>query len=77
MITESPIRENYSPTTKPGCKKCGGQMAKGVAMAQTYTGRTPNAPKDHVFTMSPGGPGQLIECLKCQRCGWSVTGGGK
>ena len=77
MITESPITQNYLGKDKPSCKKCGGEMRKGVAMAQTCTGRTPNAPKDHVFTMSLGGPGQLVGCLKCKQCGWSVTGGGK
>ena len=25
--------------------------------------------------MSPGGPGKLIDCLKCPKCGWSVTKG--
>lgn len=28
-----------------------------------------------VCTMSPGGPGRLIDCLKCADCGWSVMPG--
>ena len=28
-----------------------------------------------IVTMSPGGPGKLISCLKCPQCGWSVTNG--
>lgn len=26
-----------------------------------------------VCTVSPGGPGKLIECMKCLECGWSVS----
>ena len=27
--------------------------------------------------MSPGGPGKLIDCLKCPKCEWSVTTAGE
>lgn len=55
------------------CKKCGAIMEPGLAIQQTYTG-TPNFPGDlRAVTMSPGGPGKLIDCLKCHECGWSVT----
>jgi hypothetical protein len=52
------------------CKKCGGEMNPGKAIAQTYTGT-----KDmgEVCTMSPGGKGKLIDCQKCSKCGWSTT----
>lgn len=53
------------------CAKCGGDMRPGVALAQTYTGGAPDM--GHVVTMSPGGPGKLIECSKCAVCGWSVA----
>jgi hypothetical protein len=54
------------------CKKCGADMQPGVAMGQTMTG-IPDFIGGEVCTVSPGGPGKLIECSKCQECGWSVT----
>lgn len=57
----------------PGCRKCDGQMRRGLALAQTFSG-VPDFPGDtHGITMSPGGQGQLVDCLKCLDCGWSVT----
>lgn len=59
--------------SEPSCRKCGGRMRPGIATEQTYTG-TPDFPGDtHVSTMSPGGPGAVIDCMKCEACGWSVT----
>lgn len=54
------------------CSKCGGKMAPGKAIAQTCTGM-PDFPGGDVLTLSPGGPGRLVECLKCQKCGHSVS----
>lgn len=53
------------------CKHCNTPMTPGIAIEQTYTG-APDFPGGEVVTMSPGGPGKLIECLKCPQCGWSV-----
>lgn len=53
------------------CSRCGGQMKPGIALEQTYTG-SPDFPGGEVVTMSPGGPGRLVRCMKCERCGWSV-----
>lgn len=59
--------------TQDTCKRCGGPMAPGQAIAQTYTG-LPDFPGDeHAVTVSPGGPGKLVDVLKCSACGWSVT----
>jgi len=44
-----------------------GEMKQGQAMGQTWTG-TPEWPGDELVTMSPGGPGELIGCLKCGDC---------
>ena len=54
------------------CLRCGGNMKPGTAMAQNYGGihDFPNGP---VVTLSPKGPGKLIECLKCEKCGHSVS----
>lgn len=55
------------------CKKCNGDMPPSKAIAQTLTGM-PDFPGDRsAVTVSPGGPGVLIDCLKCGTCGWSMT----
>lgn len=54
------------------CRKCGGEMKPSKAIAQTLTGR-PDFPGKEVVTISPGGPGRLIDCMKCEKCGHSVT----
>lgn len=54
------------------CRHCHGQMKPGQAIKQTYTG-LPDFPGDtDRVTLSPGGPGVVVECLKCEQCGWSV-----
>ena len=53
------------------CLRCGGQMKQGIAIEPTCTGM-PDFPGSKVVTMSHGGPGRLIECMKCEKCGWSV-----
>lgn len=57
---------------KPFCRHCELPMAPGIAIDQTYTG-SPDFPGGEVVTLSPGGPGRVIECLKCPACGWSVA----
>ena len=47
-------------------------MAPGIAMGQTFTG-SPDFPGREVVTLSPGGPGVVIPCLKCPACGHSVS----
>lgn len=54
------------------CKRCGAEMKPGHAIAQTFYG-SPDFIGGEVCTVSPGGPGKLIECSKCPECGWSVT----
>ncbi len=54
------------------CRKCGGEMRPGIALAQTCTGVDDFAGHG-VVTMSPGGPGKVIDCLKCGQCGHSVS----
>ena len=66
----------YSPghAAEPVCRKCGGHMKPSKAIAQTFTG-TPEWPGAEAVTMSAGGPGKLIDCLKCEKCGHSVSVG--
>ena len=56
------------------CKRCGGIMRPGIAMGQTWSAGIPDFPgQDTCITMSPGGPGRVIDCMKCETCGWSQT----
>lgn len=60
------------------CKRCGTELVPGKAIEQTWTPGVPDFPGCYdLVTMSPGGPGRLIDCLKCPQCGWSVTAGAK
>lgn len=52
--------------------KCNGDMLPGVAMGQAFTGMA-DFPGCEVVTVSPGGPGAIIQCLKCNACGHSVS----
>ncbi len=62
--------------TDQTCRKCGTTMRPGKALAQTIVGGVPDFPGDHhASTFSAGGPGQMIDCQKCPKCGWSVTEG--
>lgn len=55
------------------CNKCDSELKPGIAIEQTYMGY-PDFPGDNcIVTVSPGGPGKLIKCLKCPGCGWSIT----
>lgn len=55
-----------------GCKRCGGELKPGIAIKQTFSG-SPDFAGVAIVTMSPGGPGRLIGCMKCSACGWSVS----
>lgn len=55
------------------CKKCGGEMKLGKAIMDTPTGIPDFIGSKEVVTMSPGGQGKLIDCLKCSSCGYSTT----
>jgi hypothetical protein len=54
------------------CPRCCGEMKPGKAIEQTWHGE-PEWPGDTLCTMSPSGPGRLIDCLKCEKCGFSVS----
>lgn len=58
------------------CKHCKLPMTQGKAIQQTWTGK-PDFIGGIVVTLSPGGPGKLIDCLKCPQYGYSVTRGEK
>jgi len=54
------------------CRRCGGAMKPSKAIAQTFTG-LPDFPGKEVVTISPEGQWRMIDCLKCERCGHSIT----
>jgi hypothetical protein len=59
--------------TDDRCRKCGGAMNPGHAIVQTFTAGAPDFPGSTVcVTISPGGPGVLVDCMKCEACGGSV-----
>ena len=49
------------------CKKCRGPMKPSKAFAQTLTS------DEGSTTLTAGGVGRMVECLKCTDCGWSIT----
>ena len=55
------------------CKKCGGEMKRGIATGQAWSGVADFPGDRYAMTISPSGPGYLMPCLKCSACGWSVT----
>ena len=55
------------------CPKCKTNLVDGIAMGQTWTGIPDFIGDTRCVTMSPGGPGYLMPCLKCPDCGYSIT----
>ena len=55
------------------CPRCGGAMKPGKAIEQAWTAGTPDFIDSECVTMSPGGPGRLVDCMKCGECGYSVA----
>ncbi len=54
------------------CRKCRKVLKPGIAIQQTLVGCA-DFIGGEVITLSPGGPGKLISCLKCPKCGHSIT----
>lgn len=55
------------------CKKCGSEMKRGIATGQAWSGVAGFTGDSYAVTLSSGGTGYLMPCLKCVACGWSVT----
>ena len=53
------------------CRKCGGGMKPSKALTRTFRS-SPYMGQD-IVTITPGGPGKLTDCIKCEGCGWSIT----
>lgn len=67
------VRGALPAPVQPGyCYKCNTLMKQGQALESTLVG-FPDFPGDpYPVTVSPGGPGRLVECLKCPTCGHST-----
>ena len=48
-------------------------MRPGKAMSETFTAGAADFKDGVQITMCVGGPGKLIDCLKCPKCGYSET----
>ncbi len=59
--------------TKCPRRNCHGTMRPGQAIEETLTGIPDFLGSGVVCTVSPGGPGRLVRCLKCDKCGHSMT----
>lgn len=61
--------------TYPSCKRCNVAMLPSKAIAQTWVGSEDFGGDygQYGTTMSVGGPGKLIDCLKCPTCGHCAT----
>lgn len=53
------------------CKRCKVELVPGKAIEQTCGGISDF---QEIVTISNGGPGRLIDCLKCPICGYSISG---
>lgn len=54
------------------CIRCQVPLVSGKALENTLVGYPDFLGDSDVCTVSPGGPGKLIECLKCPKCGYSI-----
>lgn len=54
------------------CPRCTQTMEPGIALGQTWVKGSDNW-GDNAYTVYAGGPGYLMNCLKCPGCGYSVT----
>jgi len=70
-------RVHPTPLTKPcpdcqvKCRKCGGNMKPGQALRNIAT--CGSLDMGEAVTFSEGTEAELIDCMKCEKCGWSVT----
>lgn len=57
------------------CKECKCEMTAGKALVNKLTGIPDFVGDDYVCTVSHGKEADLVDCLKCPECGFSVTKG--
>lgn len=70
-VVDGTINRQNENRRRGECPKCGVLLKVGQAIQQTYTGVPDFAGDAYPVTVSPGGPGKLVSCLKCPECGYS------
>lgn len=64
---------NPENTERHYCIKCNIELKPGIALKQTISG-IPDFPNDNKpITLHADGPGCIKSCLKCPKCGWSIS----
>ena len=71
MLRDFGVLDSREYQPRLPCPRCGGAMKPSQALATTWAGE-PEWPGDTLYSMSPSGPGRLIDCLKCELCGHST-----
>ena len=71
IISEKILR-NSTDDSVIKCIKCKIPMKNGIAIQNTVVG-VPDFIGGNVITLSHGGPGKIIEVLKCPECGHSIS----
>lgn len=72
MTTEATDWQARAESADPRqlCIRCRVPLEPGIALVQTTRS---SSDLGGIYTVSPGGPGRIVQCLKCPNCGWSVT----
>jgi len=70
------VSSNHS--APPSCRRCSVPMGKSTAIANTLVAGMPDflnqvGVEVRGITVSYGGPGKVIPCWKCPKCGHSIT----
>lgn len=63
--------------TANNCRKCNGEMKPSKGLIDNMGGIEDFPESNEVCTVSANGTAELVDCMKCCECGWSVTGGDK
>lgn len=53
--------------------RCGGVMKRGVAFENSWEGMADFPGDEYACTISQTGPAKIVPCVKCKRCGFSVS----
>lgn len=56
----------------PACRRCGGAMKPGKAIPEAFAAGNEGTISEATHA---GGAAPMVDCMKCEACGWSVTPG--
>lgn len=66
------IKKEFENFSRDRCKKCYVEMKSGIALENTVVGLPDFSSDKAPCTVSAGGPGKLVDCMKCPSCGYSI-----